>query len=57
MVDDNEFIKRRHLSRGRPRKYDPTTADSTNGPPSSENNNFPPFANPNSNNNVHNGTQ
>ncbi|XP_065075408.1 forkhead box protein P1-B isoform X4 [Ochlerotatus camptorhynchus] len=22
MVDDNEFLKRRHLSRGRPRKYD-----------------------------------
>lgn len=27
MVDDNEFVKRRHLSRGRPRKYDPNTAD------------------------------
>ncbi|XP_043283738.1 forkhead box protein P1 isoform X4 [Venturia canescens] len=24
MVDDAEFIKRRHLSRGRPRKFDPT---------------------------------
>ncbi|XP_033175440.1 forkhead box protein P1 isoform X3 [Bombus impatiens] len=24
MVDDAEFVKRRHLSRGRPRKYDPT---------------------------------
>ncbi|XP_055690442.1 forkhead box protein P2 isoform X2 [Lutzomyia longipalpis] len=24
MVDDNEFVKRRHLSRGRPRKYDPS---------------------------------
>ena len=24
-VDDREFLKRRHLSRGRPRKYDPTT--------------------------------
>ena len=24
-VDDCEFLKRRHLSRGRPRKYDPTT--------------------------------
>ena len=23
MVDDAEFIKRRHLSRGRPRKYEP----------------------------------
>lgn len=27
MVDDNEFVKRRHLSRGRPRKYDPSTAE------------------------------
>ncbi|XP_014274402.1 forkhead box protein P1 isoform X1 [Halyomorpha halys] len=26
MVDDAEFVKRRHLSRGRPRKYDPATA-------------------------------
>lgn len=25
MVDDNEFVKRRHLSRGRPRKYEPTS--------------------------------
>lgn len=25
MVDDAEFVKRRHLSRGRPRKYEPTT--------------------------------
>ena len=24
-VDDREFLKRRHLSRGRPRKYDPST--------------------------------
>lgn len=24
MVDDNEFVKRRHLSRGRPRKYEPS---------------------------------
>ncbi|KAL1129626.1 hypothetical protein AAG570_012571 [Ranatra chinensis] len=24
MVDDAEFVKRRHLSRGRPRKYDPS---------------------------------
>ena len=23
MVDDAEFLKRRHLSRGRPRKYEP----------------------------------
>ncbi|XP_055313466.1 putative uncharacterized protein DDB_G0279653 isoform X2 [Sitodiplosis mosellana] len=27
MVDDNEFIKRRHLSRGRPRKYDPNAVN------------------------------
>jgi len=26
MVDDAEFIKRRHLSRGRPRKYEPGPA-------------------------------
>ena len=25
MVDDAEFVKRRHLARGRPRKYDPNT--------------------------------
>ncbi|KAK7007715.1 Forkhead box protein P4 [Halocaridina rubra] len=25
MVDDAEFVKRRHLSRGRPRKYEPNT--------------------------------
>jgi hypothetical protein len=37
MVDDNEFVKRRHLSRGRPRKYDPGSPsadaehDGTNG--------------------------
>jgi hypothetical protein len=38
MVDDNEFVKRRHLSRGRPRKYaspspprgDQTTNQSSN---------------------------
>lgn len=29
MVDDNEFVKRRHLSRGRPRKY--TESPSPNG--------------------------
>ncbi|XP_035713206.1 forkhead box protein P1 isoform X5 [Folsomia candida] len=28
MVDDAEFVKRRHLSRGRPRKYDPTPSPS-----------------------------
>ncbi|XP_021694493.1 forkhead box protein P1-B isoform X3 [Aedes aegypti] len=34
MVDDNEFLKRRHLSRGRPRKYDITMAlDSATGNP------------------------
>ncbi|XP_065212770.1 forkhead box protein P1-like isoform X2 [Planococcus citri] len=26
MVDDAEFVKRRHLSRGRPRKYDPISS-------------------------------
>lgn len=26
MVDDNEFVKRRHLSRGRPRKYEPSAS-------------------------------
>jgi hypothetical protein len=26
MVDDTEFMKRRHLSRGRPRKYEPVSA-------------------------------
>lgn len=26
MVDDNEFVKRRHLSRGRPRKYEPPSS-------------------------------
>ncbi len=26
-VDDSEFTKRRHLSRGRPRKYDPVQVD------------------------------
>ena len=24
-MDDREFLKRRHLSRGRPRKYDPSS--------------------------------
>lgn len=33
MVDDNEFIKRRHLSRGRPRKYEPSPISSTTSPP------------------------
>ena len=37
-VDDREFLKRRHLSRGRPRKYDPTTGkfeslQAANSPP------------------------
>ncbi|XP_063543012.1 forkhead box protein P1 isoform X3 [Cydia strobilella] len=31
MVDDAEFVKRRHLSRGRPRKYEPAPAP--NAPP------------------------
>uniref|UniRef100_A0A182MM23 Fork-head domain-containing protein n=1 Tax=Anopheles culicifacies TaxID=139723 RepID=A0A182MM23_9DIPT len=39
MVDDHEFLKRRHLSRGRPRKYDismpPLTDPTTGGPVSS----------------------
>lgn len=26
MVDDAEFMKRRHLSRGRPRKYEPNNS-------------------------------
>jgi hypothetical protein len=26
MVDDAEFMKRRHLSRGRPRKYEPSSS-------------------------------
>jgi len=30
MVDDNEFVKRRHLSRGRPRKYDPDADEMPN---------------------------
>lgn len=34
MVDDNEFVKRRHLSRGRPRKYDPSTAEDQSTAPS-----------------------
>ena len=29
MVDDAEFIKRRHLSRGRPRKYEPGPVGTT----------------------------
>ncbi|EDW33895.1 GL21961 [Drosophila persimilis] len=29
MVDDNEFVKRRHLSRGRPRKYEPSSSPSS----------------------------
>lgn len=30
MVDDNEFIKRRHLSRGRPRKYEASSSPISN---------------------------
>ncbi|XP_076064811.1 forkhead box transcription factor P isoform X2 [Oratosquilla oratoria] len=33
MVDDAEFVKRRHLSRGRPRKYEPTTTPPLPPPP------------------------
>ena len=32
MVDDAEFMKRRHLSRGRPRKYEPNSAGSPGRP-------------------------
>lgn len=32
MVDDNEFIKRRHLSRGRPRKYELGSMNPTDPP-------------------------
>ena len=31
MVDDNEFMKRRHLSRGRPRKYEPPSPANGDG--------------------------
>jgi hypothetical protein len=31
MVDDAEFMKRRHLSRGRPRKYDPSEQQQGSG--------------------------
>jgi len=30
MVDDREFVKRRHLSRGRPRKYEPPLSPHSN---------------------------
>ncbi|XP_036342250.1 uncharacterized protein LOC118751527, partial [Rhagoletis pomonella] len=30
MVDDSEFVKRRHLSRGRPRKYEPSSSPRSN---------------------------
>ncbi|XP_050685573.1 forkhead box protein P1 isoform X2 [Leptidea sinapis] len=33
MVDDAEFVKRRHLSRGRPRKYEPTPPGPNAAPP------------------------
>ena len=29
-VDDAEFVRRRHLSRGRPRKYEPQNSTRTN---------------------------
>ena len=38
MVDDAEFMKRRHLSRGRPRKYEPS---SQNQPTNSQNSGQP----------------
>ncbi|XP_037942417.1 forkhead box protein P1-like [Teleopsis dalmanni] len=39
MVDDSEFIKRRHLSRGRPRKYEPSSSPhSSNTSPQSATN-------------------
>uniref|UniRef100_A0A336LWQ2 CSON002455 protein n=1 Tax=Culicoides sonorensis TaxID=179676 RepID=A0A336LWQ2_CULSO len=41
MVDDNEFCKRRHLSRGRPRKYEPN-ADGQQPPSPSDNPYYPP---------------
>ena len=28
MVDDNEFVKRRHLNRGRPKRFGPQQSDS-----------------------------
>lgn len=33
MVDDHEFLKRRHLSRGRPRKYDISMPPLSDGAP------------------------
>ncbi|KAF9823532.1 hypothetical protein SFRURICE_011385, partial [Spodoptera frugiperda] len=33
MVDDAEFVKRRHLSRGRPRKYEPAAGPPGHNPP------------------------
>ena len=37
MVDDAEFMKRRHLSRGRPRKYEPSSSSGGgNQPPGNE---------------------
>lgn len=48
MVDDNEFVKRRHLSRGRPRKYDPspspTGGDQSNATNQSSNSSQAPNA-------------
>ncbi|XP_063706481.1 forkhead box protein P1 [Culicoides brevitarsis] len=49
MVDDNEFCKRRHLSRGRPRKYEPN-ADGQQPPSPSDNPYYPPTNNVNSQN-------
>ena len=60
MVDDAEFLKRRHLSRGRPRKYEPnnpnkntserTLIDSEDTP--EEDNSASPSPNPNNSTSV-----
>lgn len=48
MVDDNEFVKRRHLSRGRPRKYNtspsPTGGEQSNATNQSSNSSQAPNA-------------
>ena len=35
-VDDAEFVRRRHLSRGRPRKYEPQNSTKSNNPDEEE---------------------
>lgn len=42
MVDDNEFVKRRHLSRGRPRKYEPSSPTHNSDMDAKESENFEP---------------